>query len=174
MAIKALYYVFAIFSVIIFFLLSQEPYFIDIKSSSSDIAKIQMNDVKDYEMNDDKIIRVLSAKKATRFEKEDVLDGVYMSFLKDKFIYNVKSLHVIYRDDLIFLKDDVEANRSDNISFKTQEMVYDINNKIAKSKERFTYKSKFLDIEGKEFFYDLEKKDIKTGNLHAIYEMEKK
>ncbi|MBS9778783.1 MAG: LPS export ABC transporter periplasmic protein LptC [Campylobacteraceae bacterium] len=174
MAIKTLYYVFAIFSAIIFFLLIQEPYFIDIKKPYVNIAKIQMLGIEDYEINEDNVVRVLSAKSAMRFEDKDVLNFVNMSFLKDGFIYDIKGDRGIYINDIVSLEQNVEANRNDGAFFKTSQINYDVNNKIFKTDKYFRFYSKFLNINGNSLEYDMEKKNIVIGSAHAVYEMEEK
>ncbi len=173
MVVKVLYYVFSLFAVVVLFLLMQEPYFLDLEKSDSKLAKIEIANMRDYEMNEDMIFRVFHAKKATRFEDKDVLEDVFMSFLREDLIYDIKSHYATYEGDLVILDKNVEAKRSDGISFYTKSLSYNIKEKTFSSSEDFVLDGKFLHVSGIGLSYDMSKKKMTANGVRATYELEK-
>ncbi len=172
MVIKTLYYVFTIFVVSVIFLLMQEPYFIDMQKANYKFAKIEINDMVDFEMDNDKIFRISSAKSAIRYDDKDVLSDIKMSFLREDFTYDLRAKSGIYRKNVVRMSDDVSIKRSDGASFLTKEISYDLDRKTFKGDKAFTYESDFLHIEGVGLVYDMDKKNLQANNIHAIYELE--
>lgn len=159
---------------VVFFLLFQDPYFLDVGEGDSKIAKIEMKNIKDYEMNDKKITRVSKAKKAVRYDDRDVLSDIKMSFIQKDFIYNIKSDEGVHKGDIVTLSGDVKVLRSDDTNFTTSKIKYDTKSKKFWGKESFVYESKLLHATGIGLVYDMEKKDIKADDIHAIYKLEKR
>lgn len=174
MVVKTLYYVFTILLLVVFFLLVQEPYFLDSKNSATNIAKIEMENIKDFEISEKKIIRESSAKKVVRYKDKDVFNHIEMNFVQEDFIYSVKSNKGEYKKDIITLNENVNIERNDGLKFTTELINYDVKNKIFWGDDPFTYTSKFLNANGYGLVYDVKNKDIKSNKIHAIYKLEKK
>lgn len=173
MVIKTLYYAMTIFIVITLFLLIQDPYFADLAKDDSTIATIEMNKIKDYEMNKE-VIRISMADKAMRFKKQDKLNNVQMVLKKGGYIYSVKSDFATFKKDIATLEQNVELQRSDGATFKTSKVEYDTKKEILSSNEPFVLNEEKANIKGNKFLYDVNKKDINVYNIQARYELEKK
>lgn len=162
-----------IFIVITLFLLIQDPYFAQLAKDDSKVATIQMNKIKDYEINSE-IIRISTANKAMRFKNEDRLNSVQMLLKKDGYIYSIKSDLATFKDNIATLKKNVILARSDGATFKTSKVSYDTKSKILSSNKSFVLDEATINIIGDTFSYDMDKKNIDISNIKAIYDLEKR
>lgn len=174
MVIKALYYILTVFIAVAFFLLVQDPYFTNIKKQDTTVATLEMDNVTDYEIRDDNIVRITTAKKIMRYKKKDTLKKAKMLLKKDDFNYSLSADSGLYENDIVTLSENVILTRSDGARFSTEKASYDVKKKIVYGNENFKVKSPKLNASGIGFSYDLNKSVINAKNIVALYEMEKK
>lgn len=174
MVVNALYYVMTIFVTIAIFLFIQEPYYGQLSKTDMGIANIQMENVKDYEIVDTKIVRITTAKESIKYLDRDLLHDVHVASYEKDFIYDVRSKQAEFKDEILTLKDDVVIKRSDDTTFKSQEISYDKNKNILYNNTLFEIKNPIYNANGSGFTYDLDKKSIIASNVHVDYKLEKK
>ncbi len=173
MVIKALYYILAVCGILAIFLLFQEPYFLDLAKSSVKLASIEMEDLKDFEI-DDEVVRVVEAKKAYKYEKENRFEDVKMLYKKDNSTYLLKANKASHEGDIVRLKNDIVLTKDDGYEFNTDEAIYDMKSEILSGTQQFWASFKNSKVTGEGFVYNAKQKDIKITKVKAIYEMEDK
>ncbi len=163
-----------IFLTMSLFLFLQEPYDMEYLKKDASIANIYMQNMKDYEISEDKITRITTSKESIKYKDRDILIGVRVLSYENDFIYDVKSNLAEHQDDIITLKDYVVIKRNDNTVFRSNEISYDrLNNKIF-CDTYFEIKNPNYYARGEGFTYDLDKKSIIANQINVDYEMEKK
>lgn len=163
-----------IFITIAIFLFVQEPYYTELAKNNVGIANIHMENVKDLEINNQKITRITTAKDSIKYKDKDVLNEVHvLSFEKD-FVYDVKSKKATYQDSILTLQKDVVVTRDDNTTFLSDKISYDKVKKLLYTDTSFEVKNPIYNVKGEGFTYDLDKKSIIASKVYADYKLEKK
>ncbi len=169
MVVKVLYYVLSIFVIVVFFLFFQEPYLLDLSKVNTEFANVEMDGVRDVEMNEERIFRVFRAKKVLRYPSKDVVEFVNMDIYEDGLVYNIKGNRAVYKDGVVRADGNVFVHRNDGMYIKTEKLSFDTKKKLISSDSPFVYGSDFLYAHGKRFSYDVDKKYLKIKDIEAVY-----
>lgn len=174
MAVKLLKYFLIFFALIMFFLLTKNPYSLQYSAISKKQPDIEIFGVKSYEIFEKGVSSLLIADKVERYENFDKL-------------YNIKALHKgvlnlvdnlkadqgIYTKNRLYLDNNVHYLRSDNIALNTNSLRYDLKNKILSSNNHFVFIKGNVITHGEAFTYNLQKGIIRADKIKTIIRMDK-
>ncbi len=155
------------------FLFIQEPYDIEYIKQDASTANLYMRNIQDIEINHNKITRITTAKESMKYKDKDMLKSVHVRSSEKGFIYDVKSDIAEHQNEIITLKENVVIKRSDDTTFKSNQISYDKPNNRFFCKLDFNITNPTYIASGSGFTYDLDKKSIIAHNIQVDYEMEK-
>lgn len=131
-----------------------------------------------YTLNENSINRVVIASNAVRYETRDEMFDADITLknqdpkqeFKNEFLEADK---IVKKDSIYTLTNNVDYKRDDFIEVKTNYLIYDDLNKIAKNSEPFesVYNSHFY--KGTNLYLDLNNSNIKSQNTHFEIDMTK-
>ncbi|ASM40650.1 LPS export ABC transporter periplasmic protein LptC [Campylobacter sp. RM12327] len=167
MVIKIFYFVIALFSVSMALIAFQSPYLKQISKIEVGIASMQMNGIKNYEINSSGINGLYEATKALRINDDDYFYDFKGKILRDDTVHNLRSDEGIYKKDEVIFKKNAFYENSNNLNFSSQEIIYDIKSGIVKSDVDFVATQNKDKIIGKSVKYDTKNKQIYAKGVHS-------
>lgn len=175
MVIKIFYFVIALFSVSMAVIAFQSPYLSQISKIDVNIADMQMNGIKNYEINVNGTNGYYEAKNALRIGEGDYFYEFKGKFYRgDNTIHNLRSDEGIYKKNEIIFKKNAFYENSDNLDFSSQEIIYDIKNATLRSDTDFVATQNKDKIIGKSVKYDTKNKQIYAKGVHSWVDIESK
>ena len=123
-----------------------------------------------YTIDDKKVTRIIKSTKLNKYKnKEEIIKGTLISRVKiensEDLTDIIKADHISkIKNNLIFTKDVIYL-RDSFISFKTNQLYYNLKTKIAKTKDKFDGKYYNNEIQGKNLYLNIEKEYIRLDNI---------
>ncbi len=159
-------------------------YLIPIKSSNSsktikDLPLVIFEKPTMYTINEKYISRVAKAKNAYKYKNRDEFENADIILRnideeKDYKFENLEALQIIKKDNILELKKRVNYKRDDFISFKTDELLYDLTKKIAYNNLPFEGRYNRHFVSGKDLILDSKKSELKAKDIHFEFDLENK
>ncbi len=148
------------------------------EKNEKDIPLVVFDNPKMYTINDKYVTRVATSKKALRYKTRDEFENtnIILRNLNQKKDYELESLKakkVLKRGNILELSQDVIYKRDKLISFKTDDLSYDLNKKIAYNDSYFEGKYANHIIKGKNLNLDTKSNEIKSKDIHFEFEIKK-
>lgn len=176
MAIKA--------AVFILFVLSIFSYFTPVenlskKSADMDTPVLTFKESTMYTLTSDSMNRIIYSDEVLRYKDRDVMHKGALT-LKGKDKDNKEVTDILYadiiikRDEELKFINEVKYKRDDSITLNTDELIYNVNTKVATNTMPFN--GSYFDnyIKGENIYLDLNKYNMKASNTHLEIEVEKR
>lgn len=164
MVIKIFYFFIALFSVVMVLIMVQNPYIATLSRANLEIADMQMRDVSDYEITQSGINSNYRAKIWQKFgDKNDFLD-FYGVVLDRNYTHEISSKNGYLKDNILLLSKNAVYKNDKNITFSSDEIIFDMKSKIVRSKVPFIATLNDNNISGKIISYD-----TKNGIIRAKF-----
>ncbi|MDO5045880.1 LPS export ABC transporter periplasmic protein LptC [Campylobacter sp.] len=170
MVIRIFYFVISVFSVAMVYLTIQDPYYSELVKPDNSVASIKINDVIDYEINASIISGRYEADEWNRYSDRDEFLGFKAEILKDNKEHNLTSQKVFYKNDKLKFKENVNYVNNEGLKFVSDEVIYDIKTKIARSDVPFVMTQNQDKIEGDGGVYDTNMKKTYIRGIRAWVE----
>ncbi len=156
LVIKIFYFVIALFSVSMVFLMLQTPYSANIYKNELKVANMQASNVVSYELNSTLVYGRYEASDVTRYETYDLLNSFSGLFLRGDYTHSLSSKLAILKDDNITLKNSaIHRNLITGLRYDSEEIVYDSKAKIINSNVPFKITQNADTIVGQSVIYDM-------------------
>ncbi|MBS9782455.1 MAG: LPS export ABC transporter periplasmic protein LptC [Arcobacter sp.] len=151
----------------------------NIEKNEKDIPLVIFENPQMYTINEKYVTRVAKAKEARRYKTKDEFENTHITLRnlnkkKDYELESLKASKVIKRGKLLELRKDVKYKRDDFISFKTDELYYDLKEKMAYNTVSFEGRYDNHLIKGKNLFLDSKESKIKSKNIHFEFDLKNK
>ncbi|MBR8465663.1 LPS export ABC transporter periplasmic protein LptC [Campylobacter sp. faydin G-140] len=173
MVIRIFYCIIAVFSIVMVFVVFQDPYFSDEIKQDVRVANMQVNDVVDYEINASVVSGIYEADEIVRYSNQDEFLHFKANVLRGNLKHDISSQKAIMRDDNITFKDSVKYDNNESLNFSSDEVIYNTKSKIAISKVPFIAIQNGDKIIGKSLRYDMVKKQTDIKGFKAWIEQER-
>lgn len=173
MIIKIFYFVIAIFSVVMVFLVSFDPYISEVLKEDLSVSNIQILKVTDYEMNASVISGIYVASEANRYKDRDEFLNFKAQILRAKQEHNLSADRAILMGDIIKFSKNARYENNESLSFVSDEIEYDTKRKIAVSNVPFVIMQNSDKTTGQSGSYDLNKKQTRIKGLKGWIEQQR-
>ncbi|MCH9740130.1 MAG: LPS export ABC transporter periplasmic protein LptC [Epsilonproteobacteria bacterium] len=138
----------------------------------SDISAIESNSSKELTFKNFSLIEVtetgvsnqLVSSQAVKYKSHFELDDINISYQKNHHLLAKKA---IYRDDFIYLNDDIILKRDDGIAFTTQKLEYSLKDKNIHTTNEFQIDINESSVKGENLRYDFKQKSVSADKIHA-------
>ncbi|MGF7440939.1 LPS export ABC transporter periplasmic protein LptC [Campylobacter concisus] len=170
LVVKIFYFVVAIFSVVMIFLATQDPYLANVLKIDTKISNMQINDVIDYEINSTKISGVYEADELNRYNDKDEFLSFKAKILRGNLRHFLSSDKAISQNDEIIFQKNANYENNDSLRFISDEVIYGTKTKIVRSEANFTLIRNNDKALGESGSYDLGKKQTQVKGLRAWIE----
>jgi LPS export ABC transporter protein LptC len=171
-AVKSLKYFLLIFAVIMIFLLTKNPYELNVYTGEKNQALVTLFNIKTFDIYKTGVTSLLISDKVERFKGYD------------KF-YNINALHKgklnlidslsaqkgLLAKGILYLDDKVKYTRSDGLALNTNSVKYDLKNKIISGNKKFEFIKKNTNTKGTSFTYNMQKGIISAKNIKTVIRM---
>ncbi|NEW60254.1 LPS export ABC transporter periplasmic protein LptC [Sulfurovum sp. bin170] len=94
------------------------------------------------------------------FEFEDI-DITY------KQTHRILAKKAIYRDDFVYLEDNISLRRDDGFSFVTDDLKYSMEEKIASTDSHFRLDMNGSRVSGEKLYYNLDREEVSADRIDA-------
>ncbi|AQW81662.1 LPS export ABC transporter periplasmic protein LptC [Campylobacter pinnipediorum] len=165
MVIKIFYIIVTIFSISMVFLASSNPYMAENFTTDFSISNIQINDVVDYEIDNEKISAKYEAKEINRYKANDELVYFRANFINSNLNNFLKADKAIIKGEEIKLRQNVNYENNQSLTFKSQEAIYHKKDKTLMSNTDFVITKNENNITGTNIIYDLNNKITKAKGV---------
>lgn len=171
-------------SVFLLFVLAIISYFIPVEQlnktqTDNDTPLLTFNESTMYTLTTDSMNRIIYSEEVLRFKDRDVMhEGALTLKGKDKDNKDVTDILysdvIIKRGDNLKFLNNVKYKRDNYITLNTDELLYNVNTKIATNTMPFD--GSYFDnyIKGESIYLDLNKYNMKASNTHLEIEVEKR
>jgi len=165
------------FIIIIGLLLSVFVFFKPLKIDLPDhkeIAQLELKNFQIYEVNEKGVKSLLEGLRGKRYENRyEVIDVTFKDASKE-FIQVMHADHGRYQDDVIYLKDNVIYAQDNNMTFKSDEAIYDVNTSLVTTQGAFVMTSNQNYFKGQKLKFYTKKNKILAKNISGLYQLEQK
>ena len=163
MAIRIEYILIIVFTILIISIFGMNP-----TSKKAIHAKgqkeIEFNNFTLYNIKQDNTGRILDAKRAIKYKE-------YMDFydvnLTDELGHILLSNKAVYRNDTVYMRNNVKVSRDDGIRMFTDNLDYNISAQIVTTKDSFLLEFNKSVVRGKKLELKVQKKTISAYNVDA-------
>jgi len=132
------------------------------------VPLIKFTDIESFNIDENGIDTIIKAQKALRFKKFDKLEKVNIVTFARGQTESLRAKEAKYENDTAYLYGDVLYKREDNLTIKTQKVVYNIKKELIFSQNPFTLINDKVKIEGNSFSYNKQKGIIKATEIVAL------
>ncbi|MEA3354401.1 MAG: LPS export ABC transporter periplasmic protein LptC [Campylobacterota bacterium] len=124
-----------------------------------------------YKINDKTVDEIIESKKAYLFKnKEEIFDGIIVKKNENEKngekINTVSANHILKNKDQLTLKGNVNLQRDDKLTVKTDYLEYNLKTKIAKSNTKFSALQDNKSFEGVGFYANGKTNYIEADKIH--------
>ncbi len=133
-----------------------------------EIPLIKFTDIESYNIDRSGIDTIIKAKEALRFSKYDELKKVNIITFARGLTESLRAKRAKYEKDTVYLYGNVLYKREDNLTIKTQKVVYKIEKEVIFSQTPFILTNDKVKIEGNSFAYNKQKGIIKATKIEAL------
>jgi len=173
LALKFFYYFIVLFFSVMFFLIFQKPYDIQVSQTSKSEPSIEMFDVVNYSISEDGILHIAKATKVSRFLEYDKfynIDSVRRS--KDNFFENLKADSAKLKKDNLSFEGSVFYKNSNSVKFRTEKIDYNLKTRVAKTDVDFILEDNRTVTHGASLVYNTIESKIYATNIKLTVEEE--
>lgn len=149
----------------------QVPYFSDMLNDKIIIANIEMDDIKDFQVADTIDIKSIAKKGIKYQDREEFIKFASFLYAKD-LNHTISSDIAVHKGDLIIFNPNTIYKNSDNLTYKTKEIIYNMKTKIAISNYPFIATKDRDRVIGKSLVYDLNKKTTLAREVKGWFYIE--
>ncbi|MDA3077500.1 LPS export ABC transporter periplasmic protein LptC [Campylobacter sp. JMF_06 NA1] len=167
MVIKIFYVVIAIFSVAMVFLSVQTPYFEEMFKENLNVSNLEMQGVRDYQVGE-KITGEFRAKNGIRYKDRDEFYE-FDAVIIDDINHTISSNLAVKKGDNIKFSGSAHYRNSDEIDYKSEQITYNLKNKIVRSDVPYTLTQGENKVTGEKISYDTKNKKTNSKGIHAWY-----
>lgn len=171
MVIKIFYLFVAFFSVLLMLIMVQSPYISANHESNLKIADMQMRGISDYEISQESISACYKADRWQKFGKKNDFFDFDSVILKDERIHKLSSKKAHQIDDTITLYGDAIYQNDKNLTFSSQEIIYDMKNNFVSSNLKFKATQYDNILNGNGIFYDIKNGKINANSIHSTLQI---
>jgi len=130
-----------------------------------------------YNIDTKNVNHVIPSKEAYLYKgREEMIGGTIVTKEEDtKYIKTTNSLSaesMIKVGNDIYLDGDVNVQMADGTNLKTEQLHYNLKNKIAQNEQKFVVVKGFHDFYGRDLHYDISKKNLKARYTHFKIKVE--
>ncbi len=133
-----------------------------------EVPLIKFSDIESYDIDAKGTDTIIKAKEALRFSKYDKLKKVNILTFKRGMRESLRAEEARYEKDTVYLSGNVFYEREDNLTIKTQKVVYDTKKEFIFSQTPFVLTDNKIKIEGNSFGYNKQKGIIKATHIKAL------
>lgn len=166
MVIRIFYLAIAVFSVAMVILNMQAPYLRDFFKDEIIIANMEMNDIIDYELAQNVDMKIISDN-GVRYNDRDEFKNFYGEMYASDTNHTLRSDIAIHKDGVLTFVGNVKYKNDDNLTYDTQELIYDTKSKIATSNKPYIATRNQDKVIGESLKYDLNTKQSFSKGVHA-------
>jgi len=170
LVIKIFYFVVSVFSVAMVYLTVQAPYYAQLFKVDKTAANMQINDIIDYEINATAVSARYESDEWNRYDGKDEFLGFKAEVLRGADRHEMVSKRAIYQNDSIKFSGNADYRNSDGIRFISDEIIYEINDKIIRSDVNFTMTQNKDEAIGEAVKYDINAKKTYATKIKAKIE----
>jgi len=175
LAVRLLKYFLIFFVLIMFFLLTKNPYSLEYNYSGKKRAEIEIFGMKNYTISSKGVDSIVFAKKADRYKNYDKMYGVEAFHKGERnLIDTLVANEGLFTKRVLYLDGDVKYTRSDDLALNTNSAKYDLKNKILSSRVPFEFIKENVKTDGESFTYDMQKGIIRANKIKTVIRTEKK
>ncbi|NLY04286.1 MAG: LPS export ABC transporter periplasmic protein LptC [Campylobacter sp.] len=169
MALRVFYIGIAIFAVALVFLTFQVPYTENFFKVDIDISTMEMDGIINYEVSTAGISAVYEADSGVRFHDRDEFINFRGKMLGKDRNHSMVSNKVISKGDELIFIGDAKYLSSDDISYVSQEIIYNTKDKTAVSNVPFILRQNENNVTGDTLVHDLNHEQTFATGVHAWY-----
>ncbi|MFK5882085.1 MAG: LPS export ABC transporter periplasmic protein LptC [Sulfurospirillum sp.] len=173
MAVRLLKYFLLFFVLIMIFLLTKNPYYLEYNSSGANRPEIEIFNMRNYDISQDGVTSIVFAKKVEKYKSYDKMYSVEaLHEGKLKLIDSLIADKGLFTKNILYLDDNVKYTRSDDLALNTNSIKYDIKKKILSSNIPFEFIKKNATTHGSSFTYDMQKGIIRAKDIKTVIRMD--
>ena len=116
------------------------------------------------ELKENTIGQQLSAKETIKYKTH--LDFKEID-LRDEMGHNIKAKEGVYKDDIVYMKENIHLTRKDGLSFTTENLNYNLKTKEMQTFSPFILELNESSIKGTNLMFYLKTKEIRADNIDA-------
>ncbi len=165
------------FITIISLLLSVFLFFKPLKLELPDhkeIAQLELKNFQIYEINKKGVQSILKGLTGERYENRYEVTDVTFKDASKEFIQVMHADHGRHQDDIIYLTDNVIYARDNNMTFKSDEAMYDLNTSLLTTKGAFIMRANQNYFKGQQLHFNTKENTILAKKVSGLYLLEQK
>jgi len=145
---------------------------LDIKQRTFvDVPIFELKSFTLYELNTKKLITIMKGDKAIRYNDRYKVSKIDYTDNSRKYLANMKADNGLFKDKIVNLVGNVDYNREDGLSFKTQEGSYNKETKVAYTNTDYISYMGTNKVVGSSLRYDSLLNRVKSKDVRAIYQL---
>ncbi|WP_297575327.1 LPS export ABC transporter periplasmic protein LptC [uncultured Campylobacter sp.] len=168
MVLKVFNFFVILFTISMIYLVFQTPYEGDFFVKEPEVALIQIDDFKDFELDENSVFGYIEAKSAIRYKDKDELSDVYIVRLDD-INHSLSSKKATFANDILTFYGDALYKNSDNLTFASEQIVYDLTKKEISSPVSYLMKQGKNRVVGDSIKYETDDKKIYSKGIKSWY-----
>ncbi len=139
-----------------------------------EVAQLELKNFRIFDINESGVKSILEGEIGQRFENRyEVTDITYKDMSKD----TLETMHAdkgLYKNDVIYLNENVTYAQENGISFKSDEARYDINNSILTTQRDFILTSNESYFKAQKLRFNTKENIMMAKKVSGLYKLEKK
>lgn len=172
MVIKIFYAFIALFSLAMVLILAQNPYISNFGKANIEIADMQMSGVKDYEISQNGINSYYEASIWQKFGEKNNFFNFYGTILDANSTHKISSQSGYQKENTLIFSGNAMYENDKNFTFLSQEIIYDMKNKILHSNVPFLATHFDNNLSGKRISYDIKNGIIRARSVNSVLKFE--
>jgi len=124
-----------------------------------------------YELNKEKLITIMSGDKAIRYTNRYKVSNINYTDNSREYLANMKADSGVFKNKIVNLIGNVDYNREDGLSFKTQKASYNKKTKVAYTNTNYISYLGSNKIIGSSLRYNSRLNRVKSKNVRAKYKL---
>ena len=139
-----------------------------------EVAQLELKKFQIYELNEKGVKSILEGLVGKRYENRYEVVNVTFKDTSKEFIQVMHADHGRYQDDIIYLKDNVTYAQDNNMTFKSDEAMYDINASLVTTQGTFVMTSNQNYFKGQKLKFNTKENKILAKKVSGLYQLEQK
>ena len=145
------------------FILMEQP--VDIKAIESNSSKeIYFKNLALIDLNEEGIENQLLSSSLMKSKDSFEFEDINVTYKKN---HNILAERAMYREGLVHMEGNVSLRRSDGFSFITDDLVYNMDDKVASTKGDFRLDINESRVSGENLYYNLDREEVKANTIRA-------
>lgn len=138
-----------------------------------EIAQLELKNFQIYEVEEKGVKSILEGEMGQRFENRYEIRDVTFKDTSKTYMEVMHADHGRYQDDKVYLNQNVTYARADEMTFKSDEAMYDINNSLVTTEGSFIMSAKRNYFKGHKLKFNTKENTMLAQKVSGSYHMER-